>query len=74
MIAYNKKPKILVQISGGVVTDVKSEIEIDWDYLNWDDVRDGVEIITEEFMDWSKNLLTTDQIRLINDIHFRKKN
>lgn len=68
-----KKPKVLIQISGGIVVAVSSEVDLDWDVINLDDVRDGVEAITKDFRDWAKNLLTVDQIRLINETYFKNE-
>lgn len=66
-----KKPKVLIQMSGGMVVAVSSEVDLDWNVVNWDDVKDGVEMVTKDFRDWAKDLLTIDQIRLINETYFR---
>lgn len=67
------KPKVLVHMNGGMVTNITSDIPVDWDVVNWDNVMDKVEIITPKFLDWMRGLLTEDQIRLINDNYFRPK-
>lgn len=68
----NIKPKVLIHVNGGFVTKVTSEIDLDWDYVDWNSVLDKVEIITPKFIDKHKHLLTTEEINILNSVCFER--
>lgn len=63
------KPRIIISISGGVVSDVVSDQPIDVTLVDWDNIKEGGE--TEPY-DGGSNYPTTDLNRRDFDIAYSK--